>query len=138
MEKNTTWHPALRQAQWPEPGTRNMALKQINQFNLTSFLMIRHIVLFKLKTFENEHDKLRAAEIVREQLDLLPAKIPFIKSFSSGIDFRKLPHSFDIGICMDFASREDLESYTIHPAHQAFIQFNKEYSVDKVCIDYEL
>jgi hypothetical protein len=39
---------------------------------------------------------------------------------------------------MDFDTLADLDKYTVHPAHQAFIAFNKDYSVDKVAIDYEM
>jgi hypothetical protein len=39
---------------------------------------------------------------------------------------------------MDFDTMADLDSYTIHPAHQDFVTFNKEYSVSKVCADYEI
>lgn len=98
--------------------------------------MIRHIVLFKLKDFSSEDGKLKAAQEVIRHLDELPPKIDVIRKYEAGIDVRKLSWSFDVVLTMDFDSMADLESYTIHPAHQEFIVFNKEYSVEKVCIDY--
>jgi len=100
--------------------------------------MIRHIVLFKLKDFSSEDEKLKAAQKVISHLDELPLKIDVIRKYEAGIDVRKLSWSFDIVLTMDFDNMADLESYTIHPAHQDFIAFNKDYSAEKVCIDYKL
>lgn len=100
--------------------------------------MIRHIVMFKLKDFRGETAKLTAAKEVIKRLDELPSKINVIRKYESGIDVRKLSWSYDIVLIMDFDTMADLEAYTIHPAHQDFIAFNKEYSVEKACIDYEV
>lgn len=100
--------------------------------------MIRHIVMFRLKDFVNESEKLMAAKEVIKRLDELPAKINVIRKYEAGIDIRKLSWSYDIVLIMDFDTMADLEVYTVHPAHQEFITFNKEYSVDKACIDYEV
>ena len=100
--------------------------------------MIRHIVMFKLKDFSDETAKLNAAQEVVKRLDELPVKISLIRKHKAGIDFRKLAWSFDIVLTMDFNNLADLEAYTIHPAHQEFIAFNKDYAVDKVCVDFEM
>jgi len=100
--------------------------------------MIRHIVLFKLKDFQNESEKLIAAHEVISRLNELPLKISVIRSYEAGIDVRRLSWSFDLVLTMDFDNMTDLDAYTIHPAHKEFIAFNKDFSVDKVCIDYEV
>jgi hypothetical protein len=100
--------------------------------------MIRHIVLFKLKDFPGESEKITAAQEVIKQLNELPSKIDVIRKYEGGIDVRKLSWSYDIVLIMDFDNMTDLETYTIHPAHQAFIAFNKDYSANKTCIDYEV
>lgn len=100
--------------------------------------MIRHIVMFKLKEFPVETEKLVAAREVKKHLDELPLKIDVIRKHETGIDIRKLAWSYDIILIMDFDSMTDLEAYTIHPAHQDFIAFNKDYSTVKVSIDYEI
>ena len=99
--------------------------------------MIRHIVLFKLREFENETEKNDAAAKVISRLNELPLKINQIRKHETGLDVRKLDWSYDIVLTLDFDSIADLESYTIHPAHQEFIVFNKDFSIAKVCIDYE-
>ncbi|MEI8049085.1 MAG: Dabb family protein [Bacteroidota bacterium] len=98
--------------------------------------MIRHIVMFKLKDFGNETEKENAAFTVIKRLNELPLKINVIRNYEAGIDIRRLAWSFDILLTMDFNTVADLDFYTIHPAHQEFIAFNKDYSIDKVCIDY--
>jgi hypothetical protein len=100
--------------------------------------MIRHIVTFKLKEFPNDAAKMAAAEIVKARLDELPKKINLIRRYEAGIDIRKLAWSHDIVLVMDFDTMTDLEAYTIHPIHQEFVAFNKDYSEAKVCIDYEV
>lgn len=100
--------------------------------------MIRHIVLFKLKDFVTETEKMAALYEVKKRLDSLPAQIDLIRRYEAGIDVRKLSWSYDIFLAMDFDSMADLNSYTIHPAHQAFVAFNKDYSINKVCADYEV
>ena len=100
--------------------------------------MIRHIVLFKLREFESKAAKATATKKVISRLNELPAKIHHIRKYEAGTDIRKLEWSYDISITMDFDSMADLDAYTIHPAHQEFIAFNKDFSVAKVCIDYEI
>jgi hypothetical protein len=92
--------------------------------------------MFKLKDFPVESEKITAAKEVIKRLNELPSKIDVIRKYEAGIDVRKLSWSFDIVLIMDFDTMADLEAYIIHPAHQEFIAFNKDYSVDKGCIDY--
>jgi hypothetical protein len=100
--------------------------------------MIRHIVMFKLKEFGSESEKAAAANEVLKRLDELPAAIDLIRRYKAGIDVRKLNWSYDIVLEMDFDTIADIDAYTVHPAHQNFIAFNKDFSIAKVCIDFEL
>ena len=100
--------------------------------------MIRHIVMFKLKEFASESEKTIAANEVLKKLDELPGAIDLILRYKAGIDVRNLNWSYDIVLEMDFDTLADIDAYTVHPAHQKFIAFNKDYSIAKVCIDFEL
>lgn len=100
--------------------------------------MIRHIVMFKLKNFGSEAETLAAAIKVKNRLDELPLKINLIRRYESGIDIRRLEWSYDIILSMDFNTMADLDAYTIHPDHQAFVNFNKDFSELKTCVDYEI
>ena len=94
--------------------------------------------MFKLKEFESDTDKIAVAAKVLEHLNELPKKIDLIRKFEAGVDVRKLEWSYDISLVMDFDSMNDLDAYTIHPAHKEFVAFNKDFSVAKVCVDYEI
>ena len=98
--------------------------------------MIRHIVAFKLKDYPTYGEKLRAIEEVKTALMVLPAKIEVIRSFEVGIDALHGPASYDLVINSTFDSLDDLEIYRVHPEHQAFIEFNKNFSVHKAMVDY--
>jgi hypothetical protein len=100
--------------------------------------MIRHIVMFKLRDFASDTEKNAAAIEVKNRLDELPLKIDVIRRYKAGIDVRKLSWSYDIVLEMDFDSLVDLDAYTIDPAHQEFIAFNKGYSIAKTCVDFEM
>lgn len=99
--------------------------------------MIRHIVMFKLKEFAHETEKLAAILELKKRLDELPLKISQITRCEVGVDIRKLEWSYDIVLVMDFNTMDDLNTYTIHPAHQKFIAFNKDFTIAKASADYE-
>jgi hypothetical protein len=94
--------------------------------------------MFKLRNFDNETEKTEAVNELLRRLDELPSKIDLIRKYESGADIRKLEWSYDISLVMDFNSMADLDAYTIHPAHQEFVAFNKDFSIAKVCVDYEV
>jgi hypothetical protein len=98
--------------------------------------MIRHIVMFKLKEFSDPSEKQKAAETLKRELLSMRTMIPVIREFEIGINFNPGEFAFDVVINSTFANQEDLETYQHHPAHQAFIVFNKNYSVQKAIIDY--
>jgi hypothetical protein len=98
--------------------------------------MIRHIVMFKLKEFSDPSEKQKAAETLKDELLSMKTRIPVIREFEIGINFNPNSYAFDVVINSAFETLEDLEIYQQHPAHQAFIAFNKNYSAKKVIVDY--
>jgi hypothetical protein len=99
--------------------------------------MIRHIVVFKLLEFPTPQEKRNAAETVRAELLKLKSKIPVIVDFEVGINFCPDASAWDVVINSTFRSKEDLEIYRVHPDHQAFITFNKNFSERKAIVDFE-
>ena len=98
--------------------------------------MIRHIVMFKLKEYPDPSEKQKAAETLKCELLSMKSKIPVIREFEIGINFNPNSYAFDLVINSTFGNHEDLAIYQHHPAHQAFIAFNKNYSAEKVIVDY--
>lgn len=98
--------------------------------------MLRHIIMFKLKETANKSELQKNAEILKEKLEDLKLQITEIKALEVGINVVDRPWAFDIVLCIDFENLSDFESYIIHPTHQAFIEFNKQYSIAKTSVDY--
>ena len=99
--------------------------------------MIRHIVMLKLREFDSPEEKMKAAELVCSKLMALKKTISFIREFETGINTTKDDSAFDVVINSAFNSKEDLKAYQLHPDHQAFMQFNKNYSIKKALVDYK-
>jgi hypothetical protein len=98
--------------------------------------MIRHIVMFKLKDFGSSSENHKAAEQVRAELLSMKDRIAVIREFEVGINIASDPSAFEVVINSVFDSSDDLEAYRVHPDHQAFIAFNKNYTERKAVADY--
>jgi hypothetical protein len=98
--------------------------------------MIRHIIMFKLKESSNTPEGRKMAESVKKELEKLKEEIHVIRHLEVGINIVPLPHAYDLVLTTDFDSLEHLQEYKVHRAHVAFIEFNKNYSVSKVSVDY--
>jgi len=77
-----------------------------------------------------------AEELVR-LLRELPAKISEVQALEAGRDFSCTPASYDLGLYTRFATKEDLESYRVHPEHQKVIAFVREVTSDRAVVDFE-
>ena len=96
--------------------------------------MVEHMVLFKLK--ENVSDEEKQAML--SGLRALPGAIHSIQHLGSGEDFSGRSKGYHIGLIVQFATRQDLEEYGPHPAHQAFVAQFKPLWDDVLALDFEL
>ena len=99
--------------------------------------MITHLVFFKmLQEAENA-----SAEENRENLiallNQLPSKIPELVELEVGTDFSRSPASFDIGLITRFRTREDLETYRVHPEHLKVVEVIKKITSERAVVDFE-
>lgn len=85
---------------------------------------MRHLVLFKLKPGISRTDS-RVVEGINSMKEL-KSKIKEIKVLECGPNFSERPIAVDIGLYTLFASKEDLEIYLKHPAHQELVKNWKE------------
>jgi hypothetical protein len=99
--------------------------------------MVRHLVMFRLRKFDTPEETSEAFKTVKNELLSMREKIDVIREFEIGRNFTVDDSAFDLVIHSTFESKEDLKSYQVHPDHQAFILFNKSYSVQKAVVDYE-
>ncbi|MGA1205503.1 MAG: Dabb family protein [Opitutales bacterium] len=99
--------------------------------------MITHLVFFNMQPEANgSSGEDNAQELVR-RLRELPAMIPVIVELEAGLDFSKSPASYEVGLLTKFHSREDLETYRVHPAHQEVVQFVQQTTSARAVVDYE-
>ncbi|MDP2892991.1 MAG: Dabb family protein [Sulfurimonas sp.] len=96
--------------------------------------MTVHIVMFKFKE-ENRDANLKEA---REQLNTLVELVPTLKSMEVGINFTVAERAFDLSIYSTFDTKEDLDTYAVHPAHLKVVEFIKSVTTESKVVDYIL
>jgi len=99
--------------------------------------MINHIVLFKLKEFENEDLKAVVRSKIKRALLTLQDRISEIKFIQVGENYELNSASWDIGLITHFESLGDLEIYRIHPEHLKVIELIKANTTEKAAVDFE-
>lgn len=100
--------------------------------------MIKHIVMWKLKPVAEGKTKQENAEIMKELLEGLPAKIEELDSAEVGInilsgDDEAICDVVLTTICKD---AEALNAYAEHPDHQKVVQFIKKVVMERRVVDY--
>ena len=94
--------------------------------------MVRHIVLFKVK----EEHKEEVLALV-EQFKTAKGEIECLSDFMIGEDFLHSSRSYDFGLIADFKTKEDLDTYSIHPIHVPFKTRMAEISEKVAACDFE-
>lgn len=99
--------------------------------------MIKHVVSWKLKEEAGGRSKSENAIILRDLLEALPARIPQIHKLEVGFDFSGQDTSADVILYSEFKTKEDLNAYQVHPAHQGVIPFVQEVICGRTLVDYD-
>jgi len=98
--------------------------------------MFNHIVLFKLKDFQNDQLKSEIRDQIKNGLLALKEKIKELKYLEVGNNFELNASSFDIGLVTRFDSQEDFIMYRDHPEHQKVVGLVRANTVDRAVVDY--
>lgn len=98
--------------------------------------MIRHIVLLKLTVDLAAEAKQALLKEVRQRLLELPGLIPEIGLFEVGINLAADAKASDLVILSEFKNSDDLNTYLIHPAHLAFVAWNRDKCPKSGVVDY--
>ncbi len=97
--------------------------------------MIIHIVLFKWQPATSPE----AIAQIMQELGNLQMAIPEILEISCGENFTERSQGFQHGLLVKFSDRPALNTYQIHPAHQAVVQnLIKPVIQDILALDYEV
>lgn len=99
--------------------------------------MINHTVLFKLKEFESETEKLEVRGKFVEALLGLKNKIYVLKHIEVGVHHILNTTTYDVALITHFESLEDLETYRVHPDHLEVVEFVKEIVSERAAVDFE-
>ena len=95
--------------------------------------MIRHICMFKLK---NENKQANLDELLVRVQSL--RSIEQVRGFEVVCNAQNMPDSnYDVALIFDFETADDLQSYQVHPTHQAFGAFIGQIRENRACIDFE-
>jgi len=99
--------------------------------------MIRHLVLWKLKT----DDPSAKAEIVGELTRKFSALLPIIDG-AQRLDIRAdvgtTAGNWDVVLDADYLDEAALAFYQAHPAHHEVAQYVRSVISERVCIDFEV
>ncbi len=98
--------------------------------------MFNHIVLFKLKDFQNDQLKSEIREQIKKALLELKEKIAELKQIEVGTNFELNAASFDLSLITRFDSYLDYEVYRDHSEHQKVISLVRANTVDRSVVDY--
>jgi hypothetical protein len=98
--------------------------------------MFNHIVLFKLRNFEDETQKSLVRKQIADALLDLKSKIAELKLIEVGENFELNTSTFDISLITRFDSVEGFEIYRDHPEHQKVVKLVRANTVDRAAVDY--
>jgi hypothetical protein len=100
--------------------------------------MIVHIVFWRLHETANGRSKPDNAREIRSRLEALRPLISGLRRLDVGIDFAGAEQSSDVALYTEFDSREALDAYQVHPAHQDFAAFLAPLRSERRVVDYEM
>lgn len=101
--------------------------------------MVKHIILWKLRSEMSASEKQEAAKAIKEGLESLKGQVPGLVDIHVQIDGRLESSNADIMLDSTLVSEEALKGYAVHPAHVAVangvVRPNTEL---RTCLDYEI
>jgi len=100
--------------------------------------MIKHIVLIKLKNFEDSEEREETLKIIKERLEHLLDVIPELKSMEVGINIVSRPIAYDISLIAKFDDLRGLEKYRESVDHLEVLNVIFENTDKMAVVDYEV
>jgi len=100
--------------------------------------MIKHVVLFKLKEFENEDQKAIIINKIKNALLSLKNKVDVLRYIEVGNNYQLNTNSFDLCLITHFDSLADMDAYQMHPEHlKVSRELIKPNLVNRAAVDFE-
>ena len=98
--------------------------------------MFHHIVLFKLKDFQDDSQKMQVRTAIADALLGLKEKISELRYIEVGASSELNAGSFDISLITRFDSKEAFEVYRDHREHLKVVALVRANTVDRAVVDY--
>ena len=99
--------------------------------------MIVHIVFWRLHETANGKSKRENAKEIKQRFEALRPIMPGLTKLEVGIDFSATEQSSDVSLYTEFDSKEALDAYQVHPAHQEVAAFLAPLRTERRVVDYE-
>jgi hypothetical protein len=99
--------------------------------------MVKHIVFWRLRSELSAADRDAAMRRIKTGFEALPGKIPGLLKSEIGFDFNRGTDASDIVLYSEFASREAVAGYELHPEHMALVPMVREVRTEKRVVDYD-
>lgn len=100
--------------------------------------MIKHIAMFRFKSFESEEKKIEYYNRIKDAFRGLEEKVPAIQFLQLGFDELHSEASFDLAILVDIEDLDALSAYANHPEHIKAAAVIKEFAIDRKVIDFQV
>lgn len=100
--------------------------------------MIKHIILWTLKSEYTAEQKAELKKNIKIQLENLKGKIPGLLDVKVQIDHVLASSNADLMLDTTFESEEALKGYAVHPVHVAVANtYVHPYTAIRSCLDFE-
>lgn len=100
--------------------------------------MVKHIVLFKMKPFASEAERITKLIEIKVALEDLIHKVDVLRSIEAGINLNPA-EEYDLALYTTFDTMEDVAVYAAHPDHVAVARtFIAPLKEARACVDYQL
>lgn len=100
--------------------------------------MIKHIVFFDLAEEVEGVKKADIALKIKHDLEQLVHVVPELKKMEVGINHPEASDkNYDIALCAEFETMDDLKIYNNHPEHQKVLTYIINVKIARAAVDYE-
>lgn len=101
--------------------------------------MIKHIILWTLRSELSDAEKAAVKENMKKGLEGLVGQVPGLLDVTVHIDGRLATSTADVMLDSTLESEEALMAYAKHPAHVAVAdELVRPYTALRSCLDYEV
>ena len=101
--------------------------------------MVKHIILWTLKTELSDAEKAEVKKGIKEGLEGLKGQIPGLVDIKVNATGRLESSNADLMLDSTFENAEALKGYSKHPAHVAVADGKvRPYTCARSCLDFEL